>query len=351
MEEKHLLFLKIRFCFFLTTALAVCAVFGAESERSSSAEKNSCRRSFGHRINKLLKSPFSASQDRSAAPYEARALSIGYTNQKPLSVDQPLKIKQDLNRAGTAVVLAPPLFNMRIGRKISKIIFSDLSMNDDLSKKNVPFYWDKSIQNFLRWLRGNRYKKDIVWTAHTDTVSRPGMDISWKDFKALLSQSGRISEKEIALFERDIFVFLSWLSQVIAEMEGRPIRPVKFFLRTQNGRALPPEGHNHKELTNTRVWISSTYAIFGPGTWFKPDDSREKFITPDKSVLLFSEPVRNMVLFPGEKKSLPYHGNPYDIPGDRLLLVSFFEAAISSKEDYNLTKNIEIEILKSLFSD
>ena len=324
--------------------------FSSDSQTHVTLDKQ--ERSFGHRINKLLKSPFSASGDRSAALYEARALSIGYTNQKPLSVDQPLKIKQDLNRAGTAVVLAPPLFNMRIARKISKIIFSDLSMNDDLSKKNVPFYWDRSVQNFLRWFRGNRYKKDIVWIAHTDIVSRPGKDISWKDFKALLSQSGRISEKEIALFERDIFAFLSWLSQAISEMEDRPIRPIKFFLRTQNGKALPPEGHNHKELTNTSVWISSTYAIFGPGTWFKrEDDSREKFITPDKSALLFSEPVRNMVLFPGEEKSLPYHGNPYDIPGDRLLLVSFFEAAISSKENYNLKKKVEIEMMKSFSSN
>ena len=136
-------------------------------------------------------------------------------------------------------------------------------------------------------------------------------------------------------------------------MENRSIRPIKFFLRTQNGQALPPEGHNHKELTNTSVWISSTYAIFGPGTWFnKPEDgSRKKIITPDKSVLLFSEPVRNMVLFPGEEKSLPYHGNPYDIPGDRLLLVAFFEAAISLKEDYNLKKKIEIEMMKSFFSN
>ena len=346
-----MLFLKIRFCLFLTTALAVCAVFGVETEGPSLAEKNSCRHSFGHRINELLKSPFSASQGRSVAPYEARALSIGYTNQKPLSVDQPLKIKQDLNRSGTAVVLAPPLFNMRIARKISKIIFSDLSMNNDLSKKNVPFYWDRSIQNFLRWLRGNRYKKDIVWLAQTDTVSKPGKDISWKAFKALLSQSGRISEKEITLFERDIFAFLSWLSQAISEMEDRPIRPIKFFLRTQNGKVLPPEGHNHEELTNTSVWVSSTYAIFGPGTWFNSNDPRKKFITPDKSVLLFSEPVRNIVLFPGEKKSLPYHGNPYDIPGDRLLLVSFFEATTSRKENYHLKKKVEIEMMRAFSSN
>ena len=278
-------------------------------------------------------------------------MSIGYASQKPLSVDQLFRIKQELNRSGTSVVLVPPLFDIKIARKISKVIFSDLSMNIDHSERAVPFYWDKSMRNHFRWLRGNRYKKDIVWTAHTDTVNSPAEDISWKDFKALLSLSGRISEKEIALFERDIFAFFSWLSQMTAEMEGRPIRPVKFFLRIQNGKKLPPEGHNHKELTNTSVWISSTYAIFGPGTWFKPDDSGEKFITPDKSTLLFSEPARNMVLFPGEEKSLPYHGNPYDMPGDRLLLVSFFEAAISPTENYNLKRRIEEEMMKSLFSD
>ena len=151
------------------------------------------------------------------------------------------------------------------------------------------------------------------------------------------------SEFEINQMERELDRYFNQVAKTILSVDGKVIEVVSFTIKTEKNWS--PTEHDHNVVGGFRgfTWISTTHAIFGPGTWYETiyNGKLKKANTRTGETLILSEEYRNHTLF--QKKTCflctkPHpvylggslHGAPDTISEKRLILIVFFELAESS---------------------
>ena len=163
-------------------------------------------------------------------------------------------------------------------------------------------------------------------------VIPPSAENYWKK---QLSKS--FSKVEINQIERELERYFDQIAKTILSVDDKAIEVTHFFIRTD--KDFTPTEHDHGSgFEGGFTWISTTHAIFGPGTWYETtyNGKLKKTNTKTGETLVLSENYRNRTLFHGKTCSLctkshpayltgALHGAPDTTSGKRLILIASYQ--------------------------